>query len=268
MIGYWGKFAEAQAELSVADQRIGNEVIKRMAETLDVSQRFFVPDAKNVLVNFRADLEPMLVLPYPRIALLSEELIETKRGVRHGWKISLALAPDQLANIPAFVGGQPPLFAIMSMFCEGRGEPWKFIPVTALIGRWSMDGFRTFLLGKPDVVRHVPISSFNSDLNAIANLCVMLGLKNVSTEPVAAPSGLVKKRALSEKQPLYSYRILVVNGEKWDRAEPQGTNEGYRSHLRRGHVRTLYDGRRVWVRSSYVHGRKDGFVDKDYEVRV
>jgi hypothetical protein len=77
---------------------------------------------------------------------------------------------------------------------------------------------------------------------------------------------LNKKRLLHDRQPLYSYHVLVVDGECWDRPETAQSDEkgGVRSHLRRGHIRRLDETRHVWVRATYVHGSRPGFVDKDY----
>jgi len=95
----------------------------------------------------------------------------------------------------------------------------------------------------------------------------MLALKNVRPQIDEPPPKLNKKRAASGKLPLYAYHVLEVDGEVWGPHSKGDGSAEYRSHLRRGHIRRLSDGRAVWVRATYVHGRMPGFVSKDYAVK-
>ena len=106
------------------------------------------------------------------------------------------------------------------------------------------------------------------DATRLFNMLALLRLHNVTTQTENPSPQLNAKRKSRGKLPLYSYKILVVDGERWDTPSVvDEAGEGYRSHLRRGHIRRLSDDRAVWVRATFVHGRKDGFVDKDYDIR-
>jgi len=97
------------------------------------------------------------------------------------------------------------------------------------------------------------------------NLLTLLGLSNIKTEVESAPEKLQKSRRAKGKMPLYSYHILSVDGVRNDKSiVPMSSGKEFRSHIRRGHIRRIDHDRRVWVRPCFVHGRIDGFVDKDY----
>lgn len=101
---------------------------------------------------------------------------------------------------------------------------------------------------------------------AACSLAAMLSLRNVRAVEVAPPENIESKRRRKGKRPLYSYHVLEVDGEIWDYRSGDGSSgKSIRSHLRRGHIRRLPVGN-IWVRACYVHGKSDGFVDKDYAV--
>ena len=99
------------------------------------------------------------------------------------------------------------------------------------------------------------------------NLFFVLGCSNVAAVDNQPPAALNKKRAKAGKFPLLSYKTLVVVvDEARTTSQPMGgTHSSPRVHLRRGHIRRLGSGRRVWVQSCVV-GSKHGMVLKDYRV--
>lgn len=117
------------------------------------------------------------------------------------------------------------------------------------------------LLARPETARDL-----DHDLNVVASLCVTLGLHNVSAERVPVPPKLAASRSRKGQAPLYDYHVLTVEWYGEGGHDPGDGTRTIRSHLRRGHVRRLPDGRRIWVRAAMVHGRRDGFLAKDYAV--
>lgn len=106
------------------------------------------------------------------------------------------------------------------------------------------------------------------ELQAYLDLCYALSCSNIEMQTIAPPSALNMNRVKSGKRRLFDYKVLVLaprsQGEErvsaaTDRAAP-------RAHLRRGHVRHLPSGRRVWVNATMVRGSGEGFVHKDYFV--
>lgn len=101
------------------------------------------------------------------------------------------------------------------------------------------------------------------------NLFFVLGCSNVATIEHPPPVALNKKRAKAGKLPLMSHKTLVVVVDEARAASQHlgGTHSSPRLHLRRGHVRNLGEGRRVWVQPCVV-GSKHGIVTKDYCVKT
>lgn len=154
-----------------------------------------------------------------------------------------------------------------------RAQPW--------LGFWGFDGndgkmsirqIRLPFVDEAQVKLYSPSGmcvrdSINTYANFALQLMVMVNLSNVHKQRVDPPAALNKKRLKNGKLPLYSYHVLKVDGEVWDRPETCGKGPGVRSHLRRGHVRRLHNSERfVWVRASFVRGSVPGFVAKDYDV--
>lgn len=99
------------------------------------------------------------------------------------------------------------------------------------------------------------------------NLFYILGCSNVDTADNPAPSALNKKRAKARKYPVLEYKTLVlkIDAQRTSGKAGGGTHASPRVHLRRGHVRRLESGQRVWVQACVV-GSTHGMVLKDYRV--
>lgn len=85
--------------------------------------------------------------------------------------------------------------------------------------------------------------------------------------PKASPTNA--RRAAKGKPPLsYSWHTVTI-GPVDAKCDPKGgTHASPRQHQRRGHFRTLADGRRVWVRDCTVGDATLGTVWKDYRISL
>ena len=104
----------------------------------------------------------------------------------------------------------------------------------------------------------------------------LLACKNIGAADNEPPAKLNKARAKKGKQPLFTYKILVIKptSKRQQSLEAQGLWEN-RIHLCRGHFKEYtgdkplfgkYTGRYWWQPA--VRGRnRDGVVMKDYEVK-
>jgi len=105
-------------------------------------------------------------------------------------------------------------------------------------------------------------------MHAIAmNFFYILGCSNMATEDNPAPAALNKKRAKAGKFPVLEYKTLVLklNAPSASAQSGGGTHASPRVHLRRGHIRKIDSGRRVWVQACVV-GSTHGMVLKDYRI--
>ena len=92
---------------------------------------------------------------------------------------------------------------------------------------------------------------------------------NVVTVEHAPPKMLNAKRSAKGKAPFFSYRTIHIadRHKHSDSAQGRGTHASPRLHLRRGHIRRLEDGRRVWVTAHLVGDKSKGFASHGYDLR-
>jgi hypothetical protein len=95
-----------------------------------------------------------------------------------------------------------------------------------------------------------------------------LACSNVRVQ-ASAPKKAGKK--IKAALPFDTYHVLTVElaGIAGARTGLGGPHRSPREHLRRGHIRRLADGRRIWVNATVVAaGRGGGAVTKDYALRA
>lgn len=106
---------------------------------------------------------------------------------------------------------------------------------------------------------------------ACTHLLAALAIDHGRHETLPAPSKLNKKRAKRDKLPLYEYKVLDIVADVMaptpaSKPSQGGHHASPRMHKRRGHIRRLVSGKRVWVRDAIVGKPKGGRVIKDYAV--
>lgn len=99
----------------------------------------------------------------------------------------------------------------------------------------------------------------------------VLACSNVTYIDNPAPKFINEKRKKKGKVPFFTYKTLHItanaSGEK-EKPIGTGTHASPRVHLRRGHIRRLGDGRRIWVQACVVGAKENGMVAKDYAVSL
>lgn len=104
----------------------------------------------------------------------------------------------------------------------------------------------------------------SDEIRAVVELVEALSCVNVKPQRIPAKQwrNVGKKKALQ----FDDYHILTVNNSSkvgTGEARPHGSP---REHLRRGHIRKLADGRKLWINSCVVNAGVGGRVFKDYGV--
>jgi hypothetical protein len=120
-----------------------------------------------------------------------------------------------------------------------------------------------------EVVTNSPdSSSWASLLTDVARTFEVFSCCNVVQVEHKAPRFINVKRASKKLPPIFEYRTLHIAHDEERAVGPGkgGTHASPRLHLRRGHIRRLPTGVRVWVRSAVVGSRDRGFVAKQYAV--
>lgn len=114
----------------------------------------------------------------------------------------------------------------------------------------------------PDMLAHESWAEVLSLLNALACSNVRIELSPAK----AVHKAMRKKGAL----PFDDYHILTIDvpGRGQGDGLGQGGHRSPREHLRRGHIRRLEDGRKLWINATVVNPGIGGKVSKDYHVRA
>lgn len=227
------------------------------------SHKFVVPDAGQMTNGMLFDdLKDVLKLPFPEIALLREIDI----GGRKAQQICLAFEASPEDDAEFFV------FDI-TRYPDGSNMWAPCRPVGVVIPRDKsgvvMVDIDFGIKEEEKIYGHALERGGEGygGMNGLAELLLMLSLKNVATKEIAPSQKLNKKRAENGKLPLYSYHVLLIDGKETHCERGGESDRAIRSHYRRGHIRRLDDDRRIWVRSTIVKGRAPGFIDKEYATR-
>ncbi|QYY33599.1 hypothetical protein K2O51_31740 (plasmid) [Cupriavidus pinatubonensis] len=91
------------------------------------------------------------------------------------------------------------------------------------------------------------------------------------TKGVAPDSSLAKRRAADGKVPMFETKVLTLDVPGRAVSGTGGGNGGGgraspRMHMRRGHIRRLEDGRRIWVNNAVIGVQSNGQIHKSYAI--
>lgn len=286
---HFGKITKAVQDLRTprGDIRVGtlhHEMEKRIADLIHTSPKFYLPDARSFLAgrDITPDIQALVRLPFDSIVLLTEcNWSEGLPGTT--WVITLAFRmPSEVTRklrIPDYMFADSEIGIISLIDGSHFGTTWAVFPAFGAlkpgkelgyeIRAYPIAGMEEFHHTFEKATKQSTADELAPDVFAVVNLCVLLAMRNVKAVKVDAPAKLNKKRAAHGKPLFYDYHVLEIDGVKQTSLgrSSSGSRDGARSHLRRGHVRRLTADYHTWVRETYVHGRREGFVAKDYKVK-
>lgn len=266
-LNYCRKIAKQMAEI-VATPNVTPELRSRALQLLDLaaaSQKFLLPDGGIViddreLRGLGGDLP--LRLPHPFVALEFRTMGPsgaTGGGLKTVLFIREHQDTDSLCVTPAFFYTN-----------ESRWDWYDdaLIPIHFYIGNGN-----TTPDGKPALNFAFPE---NSDPMVYAQVVsVVLGFINaLSCANVVIERSPARKTANKPRKalPFDDYHLLVIGNARTNKGQGGDGSVSHRSpreHLRRGHIRRLADGRRIWVNATVVAaGRGGGVVIKDYALQT
>ena len=118
---------------------------------------------------------------------------------------------------------------------------------------------------------HIEMDDYLGCIGSLMSMLSALNCKNVRVEKT--PDSVARLRSPPKTRPgalpFDTYHMLTIDSAESGGVGTGGAagNRSPREHLRRGHIRRLSDGRRVWVNATVVAaGRPGGVVRKDYAV--
>lgn len=231
-------------------------------DSADMAQKFMLPDGGRLLddMELRAlDETQPLRLPFPVICL---EYRTNQTGLTQGQSLStkrIVFAHEDDEMIVVY-----PVIWMDELQAWGALPP-AALPLTGYLNRNSIsaDGGVFIICTKADP--SFPYSDYCDELGALLGFLNALQCSNVHVErSPARKSGKKIKSAL----PFDDYHVLqVALATKPSGQSAGGTHRSPREHLRRGHIRTLQSGKRIWVNAAVVGaGANAGKIFKDYAI--
>jgi hypothetical protein len=277
-----------------------------IAEGIEKSPKFFVPNVSGVFR--RGDLIPTYdgekyipyKLPYPKMALLQTTMITDTRPESpnsnvpiESCKVSFLMQDQERKDSSTDI-------LCTTVVCDPTSKQWISVPLFARFCfesnisaipqdevsycytlELNADKFTSRVVevlledkdfkGDRFALEKSLVADFRPDFFSTATFCKLLEITDCKQVPINVPAKLAKKHARNNTGANYDYKVLSIGGEIWDSSYAHGISgggSGKRSHMRRGHIRTYQSGKKVWVNSTFVNGSKEGFVEKDYNVKA
>lgn len=244
---------------------VSRRILSHYVDLAGASTKFILPDFGRLHDDpeYRAlDDSLSLSLPYEFIALeytrINGELHDHVGSAQSSKAIVFARQrDDSIAITPAVWFDSKGMWSPM---------PEAAIPRTGYLRRDlpKMNGYTAVNVWRAD--ERIPLSDYQDEIGTLLCFLNILGCSNVNVERVEPKtSGRKIKAAL----PFDTYHVLTIDVPRIAGAgESTGGHRSPREHLRRGHIRRMSDGRRIWVNATVVAaGRGAGVVHKDYAIR-
>jgi len=119
-------------------------------------------------------------------------------------------------------------------------------------------------------------SDIAQEATVVLEFIEAMSCSNVSSDIVQRKlkSGAAAKRARAGKLPIFEMRALTVTLPGKSQVSGSATvaigggRASPRQHLRRGHIRRLDSGKRVWVQAAVVGASNSGVITKKYVVKT
>ena len=242
------------------------------------STKFILPDGGRLYDDneFRAlDESVPLRLPYPCIALEYQsngrdremgEPVGHVNGVPQYESGDFVSAPKRVV----YAREHGDYIVVTVAFWTRHDGLWRVMPECAIpnvgyLDRGMSYSGRTAIKAAFQNPR-VPMSDYMDELGALLCFLNILHCSNVQAHR-SDPKRAGKK--IKSALPFDTYHILTIDvpGNSGG-GMATGSHRSPREHLRRGHIRRLGDGRRIWVNATVVAaGRGAGVVTKDYAIR-
>ncbi len=252
---------------TIRDPSFPDENRKKLSHAIDLaiaSKKFILPDGGAVYDDpeYRAlDENEEIHLPYEFIALeFNNPKPEKFDGMIWATK-TIIFARERDDNI-----------VITPVFWIESNNIWAPLPEISIFKTHYIDrgvlvkGRISFRAVKSDP--RVPSLDYATELWSLFCFLNILQCSNAHIEESKPrKAGKKTKGAI----PFDTYHVLTIDIGKRDEGvsgASGGSHRSPREHLRRGHIRRLADGRRIWVNATVVAaGKGAGVVKKDYRVR-
>jgi hypothetical protein len=253
------------------------ELIKVAIGAAENTTKFLLPDHGMLLEDnaLKALSDDELHLPYESIALEyaypdDPEWVQRDDAEQCSKRILFATEFDDSIQI------------VRSQFADRLGVWVTAGPVLLPKSNWanrsmlSSDG--RFALSLADVSGQTDFDpqtwrdSFADDAWVLVSFLNALACSNVTAQPLQQPAPIPgrQQKKPSKTQDVYHVLGLTYGADQSDAAHgASGSGGTKREHMRRGHIRRLADGRKLWINAVAVNaGRNFGRVTKSYQLKA
>lgn len=229
------------------------------------SRKFMLPDGGKMLYDAELrglDETQKLRLPYPFIAL---EYRATGTEFRDKMPKKSCIRRIIFARESEYG------IVITTAVCWDSNGAWGLLGDCFVPDINYLDRSRSDSNGAPWINFNRPVIGSDQDyLEEISTVLAFLSALQCSNVHINRSEPKKSGKKIKSALPFDAYHILTIDvpGRSTDGAGIGGPHRSPREHLRRGHIRRLADGRRIWVNATLVAaGRGGGVVNKDYAVR-
>jgi hypothetical protein len=250
------KVAPSALALPVGDEN-WTDMWRLVPDLCSESVKFLLPENGIVLDDKQLrglDDDADLRLPFNVVAL--------------EWRATGEVGPDQLRSSKRVLFAQQFDEAILcASFCfiDSFGS-WLTLGALKIPTRDFAQRTKAGVEVAFDCSADLPTADFVDEVTVLYGFLNALSCCNVAIERSEPRHGFKKPKGAL---PFDAYHVLTVKQDSKSAGEALGgTHRSPREHLRRGHMRRLSDGRKVWVNATVVAaGRGSGVVKKDYLMR-
>jgi hypothetical protein len=264
---------------AIAGGQLSHEQRRYIDRAIDLhraSIKFLLPDGGRLFddLELRALGEAVpLKLPFPCVAL--EYRVSRQRApgepavIVNGRSLyednSFVVAPKRVV----YASQMGDTILVDVAFWTSHDNSWRLLPTCAIPVHGYLLRQHPSPTGRPGIAvvttdPRIPNSAYSDEVGAL--LCFLNALQCANVHTALSPRRVAVRHAKAALQ-FDDYHILTVEVPSRPGA---GTGAGHehrspREHLRRGHIRRLADGRRVWVNATVVaSGQGSGKVGKAY----
>lgn len=263
------------------------EKVRGILAESDKSKKFILPKTGRIFDTTLRALPDVIRLPFPSIVVeyeagesvgVSEQVFGKENTIQAPKRIAYAQEfGDGWIDVVVIAGTRDgawmllPYFASVKRFNEG-GECQLDQDISSKTNAKPVNGVYSVMHKLGEVANHIDQWELRArvdtldEVNAVLALVEALSCINVSIDPLPARKAN-KSSAKRGAIPFDEYHVLTLKPQSdFKRGVAHVSGRSPREHLRRGHIRRIANGCRVWVNACVVNAGAAGKITTDYKV--
>lgn len=252
------------------------------------AKKFVLPKGGRIFDTELRALPDEIRLPFPQIVVEYEAGDATGAAEQVFGKSDTHSVPKRIAYAQESDDG----WIDIVVMCGSRDGNWTMLPYVASVQRYDgsfprvaqpeitsktnakvVDSLVTVMHKLGDAADRIDRWELRArvdtmdEVNAVLSLVEALSCINVASETLPARKAN-KSAAKRGAIPFDEYHVLTIKSSSGSQSHGNGSGRSPREHLRRGHIRRIADGRRVWVNSCVVSAGSAGTITSEYQIKL